>query len=117
MTIRLALAGAGAFGIEHLDGLRRIDVVEVVSLVGRDLDKTKTVADQYGIAHVSIDLADSLAIGGLDAVILCTPTQLHAAQARTSTGHRVMAVERPYTDVPVPASNTAVGRFLLTEPK
>ena len=35
MTIKVALAGAGAFGIKHLDGIRHIPDVEVVSLVGR----------------------------------------------------------------------------------
>src|SRR6478672_9479139 len=79
-AMKIALAGAGAFGIKHLDGLRLIDGVEVVSLVGRELEKTKDVAGQYGIEHVTTDLADSLAIDGLDAVILCPPTQMHAAQ-------------------------------------
>ena len=79
--IRVALAGAGAFGIKHLDGIKNIDGVQVVSLVSRDLDKTREVAAKYGIAHVSTDLADSLALPEVDAVILCTPTQMHAAQA------------------------------------
>ena len=81
MTIKVALAGAGAFGIKHLDGIRNIADVEVISLVGRELAKTKEVAEQYGIAHVATELADSLRIAEVDAVILCTPTQMHAAQA------------------------------------
>ena len=81
MTIRVALAGAGAFGIKHLDAMRLIEGVEVVSLVGRELAKTQEVARRYGIGHVTTDLADSLALAQLDAVILCTPTQMHAAQA------------------------------------
>ena len=36
-TIKVALAGAGAFGIKHIDGIKNIDGVEVVSLVGREL--------------------------------------------------------------------------------
>ena len=79
--VKVALAGAGAFGIKHLDAIKLIDGVEVVSLVSRDLAKTKEVAAKYGIAHVSTDLADSLALKEVDAVILCTPTQMHAAQA------------------------------------
>jgi 2-hydroxy-4-carboxymuconate semialdehyde hemiacetal dehydrogenase len=80
-TIKVALAGAGAFGIKHLDAIRLIDGVEVASLVSRELDKTKEVADKYGIGHCTTDLADSLALKEVDAVILCTPTQMHAAQA------------------------------------
>jgi 2-hydroxy-4-carboxymuconate semialdehyde hemiacetal dehydrogenase len=78
---RIALAGAGAFGEKHLDGLRNIDGVEVVSLVGRTLEPTRKVAEKYGIGHASTDLADSLKRDDVDAVILCTPTQLHAEQA------------------------------------
>ena len=81
MTIKVALAGAGAFGIKHLDACRLIDGVEVVSLISRDRAKTQEVADKYGIKHVSTELADSLALPEVDAVILCTPTQMHAAQA------------------------------------
>jgi 2-hydroxy-4-carboxymuconate semialdehyde hemiacetal dehydrogenase len=81
MTIKVALAGAGAFGIKHLDAIKLIDGVEVTSLISRDLDKTKEVAAKYGIGHVTTDLADSLARKDVDAVILCTPTQMHAAQA------------------------------------
>src|SRR5665647_734303 len=76
-TIKVALAGAGAFGIKHLDGIKNI---EVVSLVNHDPEKTKEVAVQYGIKHVSTELADSLALPEVDAVILCTPTQMHAGQ-------------------------------------
>ena len=78
--MKIALAGAGAFGEKHLDGLRNIDGVEVVSLVGRTLEATQKVADKYGIGHVTTHLAESLA-RDVDAVILATPTQLHAAQA------------------------------------
>lgn len=81
MTIKVALAGAGAFGIKHLDAIRLIDGVEVVSLVSRELEKTRATASQYGIDHVTTDLADSLALAEVDAVILCTPTQMHAQQA------------------------------------
>ena len=98
-TIRVALAGAGAFGIKHLDGIKNIDGVEVVSLIGRELDKTREVATKYGIGHVTTDLADSLALPGLDAVILCTPTQMHAAQtvACLQAGKHVQ-VEIPLAD-------------------
>ena len=79
--LKVALAGAGAFGLKHLDALKLIDGVEVVSLVGRELDKTKEAAAKYGVGHVTTDLADTLKLPGLDAVILATPTQMHAAQA------------------------------------
>jgi 2-hydroxy-4-carboxymuconate semialdehyde hemiacetal dehydrogenase len=100
MTINVALAGAGAFGIKHLDGIKNIPDVKVVSLIGREFDKTKEVADKYGIAHVTTDLADSLKIAEVDAVILCTPTQMHASQsiACLEAGKHVQ-VEIPLCDV------------------
>ncbi len=98
-TIKVALAGAGAFGIKHLDGIQNIPDVEVVSLVGRELDKTQAVAKKYGIGHVATDLGESLALKELDAVILCTPTQMHAEQtlACLKAGKHVQ-VEIPLAD-------------------
>ena len=98
-TIKVALAGAGAFGIKHLDGIKNIDGVKVVSLIGREFDKTKEVADKYGIGHVTTNLADSLALPEVDAVILCTPTQMHASQsiACLKAGKHVQ-VEIPLAD-------------------
>jgi len=99
MTIKVALAGAGASGIKHLDGIKLIDGVEVVSLIGRELSKTQEVADKYGIRHVSVELADALAVAEVDAVILCTPTQMHASQtiACLKAGKHVQ-VEIPLAD-------------------
>ncbi len=98
--IKVALAGAGAFGIKHLDGIKLIDGVEVVSLISRDLDKTREIAAKYGIAHVTTDLNESLALKDVDAVILCTPTQMHASQtlACLNAGKHVQ-VEIPLCDV------------------
>jgi 2-hydroxy-4-carboxymuconate semialdehyde hemiacetal dehydrogenase len=100
MTLKIALAGAGAFGTKHLDGIRNIPDVEVVSLVGRQRHKTREAADRYGIKHVTTDLADSLAIQEVDAVILCTPTQMHASQAiQCLRAGKHVQVENPLCDV------------------
>nr|WP_315463690.1 Gfo/Idh/MocA family oxidoreductase [uncultured Rhodoferax sp.] len=98
-TIKVALAGAGAFGVKHLDGIKNIEGVEVISLIGRELDKTKEVAAKYGVGHVTTELSESLAIPELDAVILCTPTQMHAEQtlACLKAGKHVQ-VEIPLAD-------------------
>ncbi|MDI9330854.1 MAG: Gfo/Idh/MocA family oxidoreductase [Alphaproteobacteria bacterium] len=99
-SIKVALAGAGAFGIKHLDGIRLIDGVEVISLIGRELDKTREVAAKYGIGHVTTDLADSLKLPELDAVILCTPTQMHASQSiQCLKAGKHVQVEIPLCDV------------------
>jgi 2-hydroxy-4-carboxymuconate semialdehyde hemiacetal dehydrogenase len=99
MTIKVALAGAGAFGLKHLDAMKLIPDVEVVSLISRDLAKTQEVATKYGIPHVTTKLEDSLAIAEVDAVILVTPTQMHASQtlACLEAGKHVQ-VEIPLCD-------------------
>jgi len=78
--VKIVLAGAGAFGQKHLDAIRTIGGVEVVSLVGRELEPTRAVANKYGIGHVTRDLGEALARPGVTAAILCTPTQIHAQQ-------------------------------------
>jgi 2-hydroxy-4-carboxymuconate semialdehyde hemiacetal dehydrogenase len=98
--LRIALAGAGAFGQKHLDALKLIHGVEVVSLIGRELDKTRETAAKYGVGHVTTSLEESLARPDVDAVILCTPTQMHAGQALAclNAGKHVQ-VEIPLCDI------------------
>ena len=97
--MKIALAGAGAFGEKHLDSLKLIDGVEVTSLVGRRLEPTQKIAAKYGIGHATTDLAESLARDDVDAVILCTPTQMHAAQAiQCMDAGKHVQVEIPLAD-------------------
>ncbi|MDE0759820.1 MAG: Gfo/Idh/MocA family oxidoreductase, partial [Pseudomonadales bacterium] len=79
--MKVIVAGAGAFGKKHLDGIRNIEGVEVVGLIGRRREQTQEVADKYGIANFFTDFDEALKLPGLNAAILCTPTQMHAAQA------------------------------------
>jgi len=80
MSIKVVVAGQGAFGIKHIEALKNIKDVEIVSLAGGSLDSTKEVAQKYGIPHFTTDLAESLAQPGVQAAILATPTQMHAKQ-------------------------------------
>jgi 2-hydroxy-4-carboxymuconate semialdehyde hemiacetal dehydrogenase len=79
--MKIILAGAGAFGQKHLDAMRTIGGIEVESLVGRELASTREIAQKYGIGHATTSLTEALARPGVTAVILATPTQLHASQA------------------------------------
>ena len=80
--MRICVAGAaGAFGMKHLDALANIDGATVTSVMGVEADDIQAFAEQRGIGHASTDLADCLARDDVDAVILATPTQVHAAQA------------------------------------
>ncbi|KJS37832.1 MAG: oxidoreductase [Rhodospirillaceae bacterium BRH_c57] len=80
--MKICVAGAcGAFGMKHLDAIAAIDGIEVTSVVGGAPDDVEGFAKERGIAHATKDLAESLARDDVDAVILATPTQVHAAQA------------------------------------
>ena len=79
--MKVVLAGAGAFGKKHLDGIRKIDGVEVVSIVDPVPELARKAAQQYGVDHVTGDLAEALSLPGIGAAILATPTPMHASQA------------------------------------
>ena len=97
--VRIALVGTGAFGIKHLDGLKNITNAEVTFVVGSSQAKAQVVAEQYGIPNAVGSLDEALASDQVDAVILCTPTQMHASQtlACLKAGKHVQ-VEIPLAD-------------------
>ena len=97
--MKLCIAGEGAFGQKHLQGLARIDGVEVVSLAGGSPDRTEAVAKKFGIPHWSTDLAKSLEQPGVEAAILTTPTPIHAEQAeQCMRAGKHVEVEIPMAD-------------------
>jgi Oxidoreductase family, NAD-binding Rossmann fold len=97
--VKVCLAGHGAFGIKHLEAMAKIPGIEVISLAGSNLESAREVAQQWKIPHWTASLAESLAQPGLDAVILTTPTQMHAAQGEQCmrAGKHVM-IEIPMAD-------------------
>src|SRR5580692_9826047 len=97
--LRVCLAGTGAFGVKHLEAMAKIPGIEVISLVGSSAESAREVAQQWKIPHWTGNLAESLALPGLDAVVLSTPTQMHAAQGEQCmlAGKHVM-IEIPMAD-------------------
>jgi 2-hydroxy-4-carboxymuconate semialdehyde hemiacetal dehydrogenase len=79
--MKIALAGEGACGVKHLEAIATLADVEVAMLVGGKPASTGAVAERFGIAHWTTDLNEALARPEIEAVILATPTPLHAAQA------------------------------------
>jgi 2-hydroxy-4-carboxymuconate semialdehyde hemiacetal dehydrogenase len=97
--MRVVVAGVGAFGQKHLEALKTIAGVEVASVVGRQMAPTQEVAKKYGIAHATTQLSDALSQPGVNSVILCTPTQLHAQQAiQCMKAGKHVQVEIPLAD-------------------
>lgn len=97
--MKIALAGQGAFGVKHLEAVARIEGVQVASLAGANAAQTQEVAKKFNIPHWTLDLAESLAQPGVAAVLLATPTQMHARQAEQCmrAGKHVM-IEIPIAD-------------------
>jgi 2-hydroxy-4-carboxymuconate semialdehyde hemiacetal dehydrogenase len=79
--MKVVMIGQGAFGRKHLDGIKNIDGIEVVSLAGGSSESTQAVARQYGIPHWTSNLEEALAQPGVDAAIIASPTQMHSQQA------------------------------------
>jgi 2-hydroxy-4-carboxymuconate semialdehyde hemiacetal dehydrogenase len=97
--MKICVAGQGAFGIKHIEAIRNIPGVEVVTLAGGSPDSTKEVAEKYGIPHWSTDLGECLARPGVEAAILATPTQMHAKQAvQCMRAGKHVQVEIPMAD-------------------
>ncbi len=98
--MRVCVAGAyGAFGIKHLDAIANIDGVEVTSVMGPTKEKIEKLASERGIGHAATTLEECIARDDVDAVILSTPTQMHASQAIAcmDAGKHVL-VEIPMAD-------------------
>jgi len=80
--MKICVAGAyGAFGLKHLDALKNIDGVEVTSIMGPTKEKIEALAAERGINHFSTTLEECIKRSDVEAVILSTPTQMHANQA------------------------------------
>jgi len=93
------MVGSGAFAKKHLDGLARIKGVEVVSIHGRTSETTKAVADKYAIPFSTTDFNAAINHPGVEAVILTSPTQVHAEQAvQCMRAGKHVEIEIPISD-------------------
>ena len=98
--MKLCVAGAyGAFGLKHLDALKNIEDIEVVSVMGPNKDKIAALADERNIKHFSDNLEECISSQNVDAVILSTPTQMHADQAiKCMDAGKHVLIEIPMAD-------------------
>jgi 2-hydroxy-4-carboxymuconate semialdehyde hemiacetal dehydrogenase len=79
--MKVGIAGQGAFGVKHIEAIQNIPGIEIITLSGGNQAATEEVAKKFKIPHFTGDLGESLKQPGLEAVILATPTQMHADQA------------------------------------
>jgi 2-hydroxy-4-carboxymuconate semialdehyde hemiacetal dehydrogenase len=97
--VKIAIAGEGAIARKHLDGVARIDGIEVVAIAGGNPGDTEALAQERAIPFHTTDLAAAIAQPGVEAVVLTTPTQMHASQAEQvmRAGKHVL-IEIPMAD-------------------
>ena len=98
-TLRLGVAGAnGAFGTKHLEALSQIDEVEISAVMATTMAKADGVADQFNVPE-RFDDYDAMLASDIDAVILATPTQLHAEQGiKAMEAGKHVLIEIPMAD-------------------
>ncbi|HEY0959540.1 MAG TPA: Gfo/Idh/MocA family oxidoreductase [Novosphingobium sp.] len=97
--MRIALVGAGAFGEKHLDALKAIPDAEVATIVSVSHEEAAKLGDRHGIADISDSYEETLKRSDIDAVILTTPTPLHARQAiQAMDAGKHVEVEIPVAD-------------------
>jgi 2-hydroxy-4-carboxymuconate semialdehyde hemiacetal dehydrogenase len=107
--MKICMAGQGAFGVKHLEAIQKIDGIEVVTLAGGNPEATREVAQKFGIPHWSQDLGECLAQPGVEAVILATPTQMHAKQ-----GMQCMRAGK-HVQIEIPVSDSLADAELLAK--
>jgi 2-hydroxy-4-carboxymuconate semialdehyde hemiacetal dehydrogenase len=97
--MKIVVAGQGAFGVKHIEAIQKINGITIASLAGGSPDSTAEVARKYGIPHWTTNLDEALAQPGVEAVILATPTQMHAAQTiQCLRAGKHVQVEIPMSD-------------------
>jgi 2-hydroxy-4-carboxymuconate semialdehyde hemiacetal dehydrogenase len=96
--MKVLMIGHGAFAQKHMDGIVNIDGAQVVSIMGRREDATKSAAEARGIPHWSTDLDECLA-QDVDCAIITSATQVHAEQAiKCLEAGKHVEVEIPMAD-------------------
>src|SRR5712691_3455475 len=84
--MKICLAGTGAMGVIHMNALKKIPGADVVSVNSRIEESGKAFAAEWGIPYYSTSLEDAIDRPGVDAVILTTPSSMHADQTVMALG-------------------------------
>ena len=98
--IRLGVAGAsGAFGTKHLEALTQIETAEITAVMAPSQDKARDAAIAFSAAHAFDDFDRFITCDEIDAVILATPTQMHAEQGlKAMRAGKHVLIEIPMAD-------------------
>src|SRR5262249_49989316 len=97
--MKIAIAGNGAFGTQHMRAIQNIPDIDVISIAGGRPAGTEEFARTWKIPPWTTDLSETLTQPGLEAVIIASPTQIHADQAeRVMRSGKHVLIEIPIAD-------------------
>ena len=97
MTVRVAVIGTGGVAQQnHIPGLRLHPEAEIVALCDANPQVLAKAVEVSGVSRTYADWNDVIAADDVDAVVICTPNNLHApiAIAAAAAGKHVMS-EKP----------------------
>jgi predicted dehydrogenase len=109
MTIKTAILGTGFMGRVHLEGVRRVESVEVVAIVGRNVEAARRMGEGFSVSTIATDYREVLRDPEIDAVHICTPNAQHFSMAKDAieAGKHVLC-EKPL------ATSVAEGEELVS---
>jgi predicted dehydrogenase len=81
-AIKTAIIGTGFMGRVHLEGVRRLEFVEVVAIAGRNFDAARHLGSGFSVSTIASDYREILRDPAIDAVHICTPNAQHFSMAK-----------------------------------
>ncbi|HWB96738.1 MAG TPA: Gfo/Idh/MocA family oxidoreductase [Bryobacteraceae bacterium] len=107
MSLRVALSGYGAVAAIHARYLREHGGIQPTAVYGPNPEKARAFAAAHGFTRVAESLADALREA--DAILICSPSPEHFAQAAQALDAGVSAL------VELPACRTRAEALMLGE--
>src|SRR5713226_9441779 len=105
-SLTLTFIGYGSIAAAHVRALRELGGVRFDSVVGRRPEPTEAFAREWGFAHWTLSLEEALARPEVDAVVICSPSDQHAAQAEQA----LVAGKPALVEIPLATSLADAGR-------
>lgn len=96
MALRTGFAGVGHLGAALLEAAARVDEIVPVAIQDPDAGRLRELAAQYPDLATFTDYEALIETAGLEAVVISTPTYLHATQGRMALARGIHAlVQKP----------------------
>lgn len=98
--LNIAVIGCGRIADSHLDAIAaQPGIARLVAVADPDPARAAAAAARFSAPHCHTDLTGVLALGNVEAVILCTPNALHTPQTLQALGAgKHVLVEKPMAE-------------------